>query len=128
LSRSYNPLPRNLTLRARDAKSVKTLTTCLSKRYGIYLDAGLSSEQREIGLAWRRTFEEHFHQVLEWELFEHPAGAAYMRTSLLSKMPPMLGPLLFSMLRSRLRTQLYGRGLARHTPDIIEAKGRADVD
>jgi hypothetical protein len=33
----------------------------LSKRYGADLDAGLSSEQKAIGLAWRRTFEEHFH-------------------------------------------------------------------
>jgi glutathione S-transferase len=100
----------------------------LSKRYGVDLDAGLSSEQKAIGLAWRRTFEEHFHQVLEWELFEHPAGATYMRKSMLSKMPPVIGPLVFSMLRSHLRKQLYARGLARHTPDIIEAKGRADID
>jgi hypothetical protein len=60
----------------------------LSKRYGVDLDAGLSSEQKAIGLAWRRTFEEHFHQVLEWELFEHPAGAAYMRERMRSAMPP----------------------------------------
>jgi glutathione S-transferase len=100
----------------------------LSKRYGVDLDAGLSSEQKAIGLAWRRTFEEHFHQVLEWELFEHPAGATYMRKSMLSKMPPVVGPLVFSILRSHLRKQLYARGLARHTPDIIEAKGRADID
>jgi hypothetical protein len=65
----------------------------LFKRYGVDLDAGLSSEQKAIGLAWRRTFEEHFHQVLEWELFEHPAGATYMRKRMLSKMPPVAGPL-----------------------------------
>jgi hypothetical protein len=69
----------------------------LSKRYGADLDAGLSSEQKAIGLAWRRTFEEHFHQVLEWELFEHPAGATDMRKSMLSKMPPVVGPLVFSI-------------------------------
>lgn len=100
----------------------------LSKRYGVGLDAGLSSEQRAIGLAWRRTFEEHFHQVLEWELFVHPAGVAYMREKMLSTMPPVIGPLVFSMLRSHLRKQLYARGLARHTPDIIAAKGRADIE
>jgi glutathione S-transferase len=99
-----------------------------SRRYGVDLDAGLSKEQKAIGLAWRRTFEEHFHQVLEWELFLHPAGAAYMRERMLSKMPPIIGPLVFSMLRSKLRKQLYARGLARHTPEVIEAKGRADID
>jgi glutathione S-transferase len=100
----------------------------LSKRYGVDLDAELTCEQRAIGLAWRRAFEEHFHQVLEWELFEHPAGAAYMRERMRSAMAPVIGSLVFSMLRSHLRKQLYARGLARHTPDIIEAKGRADVD
>jgi glutathione S-transferase len=76
----------------------------LAQRYGIDLDAGLTDEQKAVGLAWRRTFEEHFHQVLEWELFEHPAGAAH------------------------LKKQLYARGVARHTPQIIEAKGRKDVN
>jgi glutathione S-transferase len=100
----------------------------LSKKYGVDLDAGLSAEQKAIGLAWRRTFEEHFHQVLEWELFVHPAGKAYIRKALVSQMPPVIGPLAFSMLSSKLQKQLYARGLARHMPDIIAAKGQADVN
>jgi glutathione S-transferase len=100
----------------------------LSEKYGVDLDAGLNAEQKAIGLAWRRAFEEHFHQVLEWELFVHPAGAAYIRKALVAQMPPVIGPLIFSVLSSRLSKQLYARGLARHTPDVIAAKGRADVD
>jgi glutathione S-transferase len=100
----------------------------LTKRYGIDLDAGLNKEQKAISLAWRRTFEEHFHQVLEWEMFEHPAGAAYMRRSLTSKMPPVIGPVVYSMLQSHLKRQLYARGIARHAPKVVEMKGRADVD
>jgi glutathione S-transferase len=88
----------------------------------------LDGEPMGVGLAWRRTFEEHFHQVLEWELFVHPAGVAYIRQALVPQMPPVIGPLIFSMLSSKLQKQLYARGLARHTPDIIAAKGRADVD
>ena len=100
----------------------------LSKRFGIDLDAGLSNEQKSVGLAWRRTFEEHFHQVLEWELLVYPAGAAYLRKSLASKLPPLVGPPLLAALRSHFRKQLYARGIARHAPDVIAAKGRADVD
>lgn len=100
----------------------------LSRRYEIDLDAGLDNEQKAIGLAWRRTFEEHFHQVLGWELFEHPAGATYMRESLTSKISPIIGPVVFAMLRFHFRRQLYARGVARHTPKVIEAKGRADVN
>jgi glutathione S-transferase len=100
----------------------------LENRFGIDLNAELSSEQKAVGLAWRRTFEEHFHQVLEWELFEHPAGATYLRRSLGSKMPPIVGPALFAALRAQFRKQLYARGIGRHTAEIIAAKGRADVD
>jgi glutathione S-transferase len=32
------------------------------------------------------------------------------------------------MLRSQFGKQLYARGIARHAPDVIEAKGRADID
>jgi glutathione S-transferase len=100
----------------------------LSQAHKVDVDEGFSSEQRAVGHAWRRTFEEHFHQVLEWELFQHPAGQAYMRTAMTSKMPPVVGPVVFSMLKIHFAKQLHARGIARHPPDIIEAKGRADID
>ena len=100
----------------------------LGKQFGVDLDQDLTAEQRALGHAWRRTFEEHFHQVLEWELFLHPAGAAYMKAGLETKMPPVVGTLVFHMMRSHLRKQLHARGLARHSPEIIKAKGCADVD
>src|SRR5829696_8631182 len=40
----------------------------LTARHRVNLDEGLAPEQLALGHAWRRTFEEHFHQVLEWEL------------------------------------------------------------
>lgn len=100
----------------------------LGRRYGVDLDQHLDSEQRAVGHAWRRTFEEHFHQVLEWELFCHPAGAEYMRQRMAEAMPKPVALLVFSMMQSHFRKQLYARGLARHAPDVIAAKGRADLD
>jgi glutathione S-transferase len=32
------------------------------------------------------------------------------------------------MLKSHFSKQLHARGIARHSPEVIEAKGRADVD
>lgn len=100
----------------------------LSRRYGVDLDAGLAPDEKGLGLAWRRTFEEHFHQILEWELFQHPAGADYMRESLKSQMPPLVGSLAFRAFKRHIGKQLHARGIARHAPDIIAAKGRADID
>jgi glutathione S-transferase len=100
----------------------------LGQRFGVDLDAGLTAEQRALGHAWRRTFEEHFHQVLEWELLVHPAGVASMKASLAKRLPPVARTLVWAMISSHMRRQLHARGIARHQPEIIEAKGRADVD
>lgn len=43
-------------------------------------------------------------------------------------LPPVVGGLVFNMMQSQMRRQLYARGIARHSPDIIAAKGRADLD
>ena len=100
----------------------------LKVRYGVDLDEGLTPEQMALGHTWRRTFEEHFHQVLEWELFLHPAGAAWMRGSIRSQMPSILAGPLFLLMRQQFGKQLYARGIARHAPEVIAQKGRADLD
>lgn len=100
----------------------------LSRRHGIDLDAGLSPAQKAVGHAWRRAFEEHFHQVLEWELLVHQAGAQFMKADMRATMPPVIGPIVFTMMQSHMRKQLYARGIGRHSPDVIAAKGKADID
>jgi glutathione S-transferase len=100
----------------------------LGERFGVDLDAGLAPEQAAVAHAWRRTFEEHFHQVFEWELLVHPAGAAFMRAGMVAQMPPVIGPVVFGMMRRGMTAQLRARGIGRHAPEIVAAKGRADVD
>lgn len=60
----------------------------LSALLQVNVEAGLSAEEAAVAHAWRRTFEEHFHQIFEWELLVHPAGAQFMRKSLAKQMPP----------------------------------------
>jgi glutathione S-transferase len=100
----------------------------LTERYAVKLDDGLTPAQLALGHTWRRTFEEHLHQVLEWELFFHPAGAAWMRASLASQIPAVLAPPVFFLMRTQFGKQLYARGIARHAPNVIARKGRADLD
>jgi len=100
----------------------------LGTRFGIDLDDGLTPAQRAFGHVCRRSFEEHFHQVLEWELLVHPAGARHMHSETVKSMPPVLGRVVFGMMQRQMSRQLYARGIARHTPEVIERKGRADID
>ena len=100
----------------------------LSERFNVDLDEGLTPAEKALGHAWVRAFEEHFHQVLEWELLVHPAGASFMQAVTERAMPPVVGRLIFKMMQRQMRLQLHARGIARHAPEVIERKGRADVD
>ena len=78
--------------------------------------------------ALRLAFEERFHQVLEWELFLHPAGAEGMRAMVRTTLPPVVSDAVFASLRRHFRRQLQARGLGRLSPAEIEAEGRALLD
>lgn len=100
----------------------------LGDKFSLDIDAGLPEGDAAVAHAWRRTFEEHFHQVFEWELLVHPEGAAFMGDFVRSQMPPVLGALASMMMQRGMARQLYARGIARHSPDVIAAKGRDDID
>lgn len=100
----------------------------LGRKHGVDLDGGLGAAESAIGHAWRRTFEEHFHQVLEWELFVHPAGAAYIDGQVAKMFPPIVRTMVSRQVRGHFRSQLHARGIGRHDPAVIAAKGRADID
>ena len=92
------------------------------------LNEGLSPEQMSLGHTWRRTFEEHFHQVLEWELFFLPGRSGMDAGTCVHKCPRILVRPVFLLMRQQFGKQLYARGIARHTPEVIAQKGRADLD
>jgi glutathione S-transferase len=100
----------------------------LAERSGFDIDAGLSLEQRARGHAMRRMLEEHFHMVLEWELFVHPEGAAEVRRMVARHLPAVAAGAVASMVCRHFRRQLHARGIARHSAEIVAAKGKADID
>lgn len=77
--------------------------------------------------AFKTAFEERVHQVLEYELFVHPAGAAYMDRFIRSLAPPVMGALISRGMRRHFARQLHARGIARHPPDEVAAIGRAEI-
>lgn len=100
----------------------------LSRRRGIANDEGLSAAKAGAGHAWKRCFEDHFHQVLEWELFVHPEGASYMDRWIRKDLPPVVGGLVARSVARHLARQLHARGIARHDAEEVAARGRADID
>jgi glutathione S-transferase len=95
---------------------------------GVDLDAALSPKDRAVGVAWQRTLEEHWHQVLEYELFLHPAGFATFDAQVAGLVPSPLVPLVAWYFRRMFRAHLFERGIARHAPAEVEHLGKADLD
>jgi glutathione S-transferase len=99
----------------------------LAQRSGFDIDAGLDAEARARGHALRRMLEEHFHMVLEWELFVHPEGSAYIAQEIAAAAPPVIAGAMTAMFRRHFRRQLAARGLGRHSVEVIGNKGIADM-
>ena len=99
----------------------------LTKTRQVDPDRDLTPLQRAEGVAWRRLFEEHFHQVWEYLTFLTPEGA---RTAeeWYRQLPALARPIVRVMLPRGLRQQLYQRGVGRHRLDDIIEMGIADID
>jgi glutathione S-transferase len=99
----------------------------LSRKHGVDPDRGLSSADRALALAWRRLFEEHYHQVFEHQLFFGRGGAERMR-EFASTMPPVLRSIVPPIILRQFKNQLFARGVGRHDEADIIAMGKADLD
>ena len=67
--------------------------------------------------------------VLEWELFVHPAGIeGGARQMAREAVPAPLAGVATSYITRHFGKQLHARGIARHAPEIVAAKARADLD
>lgn len=78
--------------------------------------------------AIKTAFEERFHQVLEWELFIHPEGAAEIGRMVRTLAPPVVGGLIAAHMRRHFRQQLHARGIGRLQPEAIAVLGCNQLD
>ncbi|WP_071796251.1 glutathione S-transferase family protein [Natronohydrobacter thiooxidans] len=100
----------------------------LAQRHAIALPGKPATPPAATAYAFKTMFEEHFHQVLEWELFVHPEGLAHIRSVISEAAPGLLVPTITRSMYRHFSRQLHARGIARHTPERIAAIGQADID
>jgi glutathione S-transferase len=103
-------------------------TTMILRHLGVDLESGLDARARAEGLALRSLLEEHWHQVLEYELFVDPIGRHSVQKELGKSVAPPMAWLVARMLHRHFRRHLVERGIARHAPQEIEFLGHADID
>ena len=84
--------------------------------------------ERALRLALKLAFEERFHQILEWELFVHPAGAAELRAIVREALPPPVDRLISAGMIRHFTRQLHARGIGRLPPQAIADEGERLLD
>jgi glutathione S-transferase len=99
----------------------------LKRARGLDPDRGLDAAAAGAGVAWRRLFEEHYHQAFEHALFMQGDGAANLAPFLGAVAAPFRSLANYAI-RSALRKQLFARGLARHDTATLNAMAMADLD
>lgn len=103
-------------------------TALILAHLGVDLEAHVDPVERARGVLLRRALEEHWHQVLEYELFVHPAGHAAMDAQIAAAVPAFVAPLVGWWMRRSFGAHLFERGIARHAPEDVARMGKDDLD
>lgn len=100
----------------------------LAKLHDLPGPFAVGDEQRALRLALKTAFEERFHQILEWELFVHRAGAAEVRVIVREALPPPIDRLISAGMIRHFTRQLHARGIGRLPPQAIADQGERLLD
>ena len=99
----------------------------LQQRYAEKLPRSLVEPETPGLLALRRLLEEHLYFAMLWLRWVDPAGWAFTRPAFFGGMPPGLRRVVPALVRRKIRRDLRGQGMGRHSGDEIVERAVADV-
>lgn len=94
---------------------------------GIDPDGHLDATQRALGLALRRTFEDHFNFAHMQNMFVEDHGWEHSRPHF-DFLPAPIRPLVARLIRRAIRKEVWTQGLGRHTSEELNRMAAADLD
>ncbi len=100
----------------------------LAKKHGNPLDGKLGASDRAIGHSARRLVEDSLYWSMLWTRWVDDGNAAEIKKTFDPVMPPVIGGVVFGIIRSGLRKAAWAQGISRHSPAHIHHIGMADVD
>jgi glutathione S-transferase len=99
----------------------------LERTRGLDLNAGLSDAERAQALTIQRLFEDHFYFIGVWSRWIDPDGWRATAPALFGSLPPGARQVVPALVRRRIRRDLIGQGVGRHSQAEQYAMGRADL-
>ena len=99
----------------------------LQQRYAAQMPATLSAAETPDQLALRRLIEEHLYFAMLWLRWIDDAGWAFTGPAFFGGMPPGLRQVVPALVRRKMKRDLRGHGMGRHSHDEICERAMADI-
>jgi len=93
----------------------------LEKKYRIDFERGLTPAQRGTAWAFEKMVEDHLYWAAVNERWMDEANFAKGPANFFKRVPAPLRPLIVMFVRRKIRQNLYGQGIGRHSPAEIAA-------
>ncbi len=100
----------------------------LQRRYAAQLPAHLREPDRGADLALRRLFEDHFYFTALWGRWLDDDAFKVVAPAFFGDLPWLIRGLVAKLVRRKMRRDLQGQGMGRHSPAEISANAIADLD
>lgn len=100
----------------------------LKKTRGDTLDKDLSAKDHALGHAARRVVEDSLYWVVLYQRWFDDTVLSELAANFAVVMPPVIGGLIFRMIRGQSQKSARAQGMGRHTPAEVHAIGRADLE
>lgn len=100
----------------------------IEKKYGFDFDAGLSAPERAVAWAFEKLCEDHLYWSGLHARWMVDANFDKGPRRFFDAVPAPLRPFVVAMVRRRVRRNLWGHGMGRHTIAEMEELGTRDID
>ncbi len=100
----------------------------LKATYGDTLDNGLSPQQQAVSLAFQRLIEENLYWPVLYSRWLDPRNRQVIARKVFGRLPPLIRDLVPMLVRRKMRRDMQGQGLGRHSEGEIYAIGCRDLD
>lgn len=100
----------------------------LESRHGIDFDKGLTEEQKAIGYAFERLCEEQIYWVIVYERWMIPENFERGPAHFFDAVPGPMRGFIKSVAKRRIRANLHGHGMGRHSRDEIVGIAGQGID
>jgi glutathione S-transferase len=128
----YRKAPKGKLPYIRDGESLIADSTFirlhLERQHGIDFDTGLSPAERARGWAFEKMCDEHLYWAIVQERWNVDENFNRGPRQFFDPAPAPIRPLVIAMIKRKVKRDMHGHGIGRHTHDEIVALGCRDID